>query len=130
MFDINWIAVLVAALAAFVLGGLWYGPLFGKKWMTLNKISPEDIAQSNMAVTYGLAFVLSFIAAIGMAVIMPDDMPFNHAPVFGFAVGFAFVMASFGISYLFESRPFALWLINGFYHVLQFTLYAVILALI
>jgi hypothetical protein len=27
--DINWLAVLVAAVVTFVLGGLWYGPLFG-----------------------------------------------------------------------------------------------------
>ena len=30
--DINWLAVIVAAVATFVLGGVWYGPLFGKIW--------------------------------------------------------------------------------------------------
>ena len=27
---LNWLAVLVAAVSAFVVGGIWYGPLFGK----------------------------------------------------------------------------------------------------
>jgi hypothetical protein len=30
--DVNWLAVLVAAVVTFVLGGVWYGPLFGKVW--------------------------------------------------------------------------------------------------
>jgi hypothetical protein len=32
--NIHWLSVLVAALSSFFLGGLWYGPLFGKTWMT------------------------------------------------------------------------------------------------
>ncbi|HLD39833.1 MAG TPA: DUF1761 family protein, partial [Candidatus Nanoarchaeia archaeon] len=31
----NYLAVLVAAIAAYVVGFLWYGPVFGKKWMAL-----------------------------------------------------------------------------------------------
>ncbi len=33
MFQINLLAVVVCAIASMVLGMLWYGPLFGKKWM-------------------------------------------------------------------------------------------------
>ncbi len=29
----NWWAILVATVVAFVLGGLWYGPIFGKAWL-------------------------------------------------------------------------------------------------
>ena len=39
----------------------------------------------------------------------------------GFAAGLCWVAASYGINYLFERRPLRLWLINGGYHVLQFT---------
>ena len=31
-FDINWLAVIAAAVSAFVLGGIWYGPLFKNAW--------------------------------------------------------------------------------------------------
>ena len=37
--EVNWIAVIAAAVSAFVMGGLWYGPLFGKKWMALVGLS-------------------------------------------------------------------------------------------
>lgn len=30
--DVNWLAIVAAAVAAFVVGFLWYGPLFGKRW--------------------------------------------------------------------------------------------------
>jgi hypothetical protein len=41
---INYLAVLVAALSTFVLGGLWYSPmLFGKAWMQLNNFTDADL---------------------------------------------------------------------------------------
>ena len=33
MFDVNWLGVVLAAAACFVVGGIWYGPIMGKKWM-------------------------------------------------------------------------------------------------
>ena len=57
--SVNWIAVFVAAGAAFALGAVWYGPLlFGKRWQALVGLSDEDIQSGNMAATYGGAFVL------------------------------------------------------------------------
>ena len=40
MLPINYIAVLVAALASFVIGFMFHGPLFGKLWMRLANIHP------------------------------------------------------------------------------------------
>jgi hypothetical protein len=40
MLPVNFVAVLVAALANFVIGFLFHGPLFGKTWMKLAKITP------------------------------------------------------------------------------------------
>ena len=38
---INHLAVIAAAIASFVLGGLWFGPLFGSAWMKENGFTPE-----------------------------------------------------------------------------------------
>lgn len=40
---INWLAVLVAAFATFMLGGAWYTALFGKLWQRLNGYSDEKL---------------------------------------------------------------------------------------
>ena len=127
--DVNWIAVLVAAISAFVAGGIWYGPLFAKKWMALNNITEHDVKQGNMVQTYGLAFLLSLVSAACFAMFLGRDPGVEFATGAGFSAGLFWVAASFGISYLFERRPFGLWLINGGYHTVQFTLYGLVLGL-
>ena len=61
---LNWWAILVATAAGFVLGGLWYGPLFGSAWMHALGKKPEDIKPSPTP------FVVSFFAAFLTAVVL------------------------------------------------------------
>jgi hypothetical protein len=130
---VNYLAVLAAAASAFVLGGLWYSPiLFAKKWMayTGNECAEGEQPKGNMGVIFGGAFLLSVIAAYVFALVIPaSDLGLKYGAIAGAMTGFAFAATSFGISYLFEQRPFGLWLINGGYHTLQFTLYGLVLGL-
>jgi hypothetical protein len=45
--DINWLAVVVAAVATFVLGGVWYGPLFGRVWRAAEGRPDPDPTQAS-----------------------------------------------------------------------------------
>jgi hypothetical protein len=129
--QVNLIAVLVCGVASLVLGGAWYSPLlFGKAWQRAAGLSDEQASSGNMAMIFGLAFVLSLIAAYVFGMFLGASMPLAGAVGAGFAAGLCWVAASFGINYLFERRPVALWLINGGYHTLQFTLFGLILGLI
>ena len=56
-------------------------------------------------------------------------MSLGAATAAGFSAGLCWVAASYGIAYLFERRPLSLWLINGGYHTLQFTLFGLIVGL-
>ncbi len=128
--EFNVLAVLAAAVATFVLGGLWYSPaLFGKAWQREAGVTDEQMRASNKAVIFGLAFVLSLVAAFVFAVFLGPRPPVNLGLGAGFAAGLCWVAASFGINYLFEQRSFKLWLINAGYHTLQFTIIGLILAL-
>ena len=49
----TWIGILAAAVAGFVIGGLWYGPLFGKAWMAARGISPDDKDGMSMPLVFG-----------------------------------------------------------------------------
>lgn len=116
---LNWLAVVVAALAAFALGALWYGPLFGKAWQALSGLTDDDIQQGHPAKTYGTALVLNLVAAFGMGMVMqlhpsPD---LGSGLNVGLLIGIAFVATSFGINYLFASRPLRLYLIDAGYMV-------------
>jgi hypothetical protein len=126
--EVNWIAVLLCGVASLVLGGLWYSPmLFAGAWQRAAGLSDEQARSGNMAVIFGGAFVLSVIAAAVFAMFLGHDMSLGAATAAGFSAGLCWVAASFGINYLFERRPLKLWLINGGYHTLQFTLFGLIL---
>jgi hypothetical protein len=129
--NVNLVAVLVCGVSSLVLGGIWYSPLlFAKAWQRGAGLSDEQAKSGNMAVIFGGAFVLSLIAAYVFAMFLGTEMPLAGAVGAGFAAGLCWVAASFAINYLFERRPPSLWLINGGYHTLQFTLFGLILGLI
>ncbi len=128
--EFNVLAVLAAAVATFVLGGLWYSPaLFGKAWQREAGVTDEQMRTSNKARVFGLAFILSLVAAVVFALFLGPRPPMSLGLGAGFSAGLCWVAASFGINYLFEQRSFKLWLINAGYHTLQFTIIGVILAL-
>ena len=128
--EVNWIAVIAAAVSAFVLGGLWYGPLFGKKWMALVGLSEEQARSGSPAMIFGGAFVLSLVAAFVFAMFLGPKPGIEFATAAGFAAGLCWVAATFGINYLFARKPLALWLIDGGYATLLFTLYGLLIGLL
>ena len=129
--DINWFAVLLCGASSMILGGLWYSPLlFGHVWQRGAGISDSDLAGGNPALIYGLAFLLSLIAAAIFATFLGREMGLGPSVAAGASAGLFWVAASFGINYLFERRTIAHWLVNGGYHTLQFTLFGLILGLL
>ncbi|HEX6928948.1 MAG TPA: DUF1761 domain-containing protein [Gammaproteobacteria bacterium] len=128
MSEINIWAVLAAAVSAFVLGGLWYSVLFGRIWMRETGMTEEKAQQGHPARVFGGAFILSLLAAYAFAMFL-GATPWKEATFYGFAAGLFWVAGSFGINYLFAQRSFKLWLIDGGYHTLQFTLYGLIIGL-
>ena len=125
--EVNYLAVALCAVSSLVLGGIWYSPmLFAKAWQQAAGLSDADLKGANMAKIFGLTFVLSFVAAYVFAMFL-GDMAVGPATAAGFSAGLCWVAAAYGITYLFERRPLKLWLINGGYHTLQFTLFGLII---
>lgn len=124
---INWLAVLAATLSAFVVGGLWYGPLFGKAWMQALALSEEELGKRNMPKVFGVALLLSLVAAINLAAFIGPDASIGFASAAGFAAGFGWVGMFLGILYLFEGRTFKAWAINAGYCTVALTLMGLIL---
>ncbi len=128
---VNLLAVFLAALSAFILGGLWYSPLmFFKPWKAAAKLSDDDLkARDGRApMVFGGAFVLALIGAFVFAMFLGPSPAMGFAVGAGASAGICWVAGSFGINYLFETRSLKLFLINGGYHTVQFTLYGVILS--
>ena len=118
--QVNYLAVLLAALSAFLLGGLWYSLLFARQWAALTGQSEEKLKSGNPAIVFGGAFLLNLVAAYVLAMFV-GRTDFRLTTLTGFAIGLCWVTTTLGNNYLFERRPFGLWLINGGYVTLQFT---------
>lgn len=125
--DINWLAVFAAAASSFILGGLWYSALFAKQWQTAAGVTDEQIKNGNMPLIFGGSFVLALIASASFAVFLGSEVDAMTGALYGFTAGLCWVAASFGMNYLFERKNLPLFLINGGYHTLQFTLIGLIL---
>ena len=60
--DIDWLAVIVAAIASFLVGAVWYSPLlFAKAWQREVGLSDAALAQGSVARTMGGAFALTLV---------------------------------------------------------------------
>ena len=124
---INYLAVLVVTIFAFVLGGLWYGPLFGKAWMQETGITEEVAKKSNMVKTFGLSIILNIVIALNMSAFLGPKTDFQFGLFAGLATGIGFVSASIGIMYLFSQKSLRLFLIDAGYQTVIYAIMGAIL---
>ncbi|MEQ8928038.1 MAG: DUF1761 domain-containing protein [Fulvivirga sp.] len=128
--DINYLAVVAAALSMFIIGGLWYSPmLFGNAWAKENGFTTEFIQGGNKAKIFGGSLVLSLIMAFNLAGFISGYEEWTWGLIGGFLSGFGWVAMSIGVLYLFERRSAKLFFINAGYFVISFLVMGLILGL-
>jgi len=122
------LAVLLAALSSFIVGGLWSSPiLFAKPWMKHTGLTEQDLAKSGKAGIFGGAFANALVSSLVLALFIGPKAGTAFGATAGFLVGFGWVSTSLATTFLFERRPRALIAIDAGYHVTGFTLMGVIL---
>lgn len=113
-----YLEILIGAIAAFALGSLWYTALFGKVWQAETGLTSEQ-AQSNMALTHGLAFVMMFILsyAVNYIVNLHDlaEQTFSHGALHGAMAAGLYCVPAIAINYLYQRKSLKLFLIDGAY---------------
>jgi len=129
---IHWIAVVVAALAYFVLGALWYSKiLFAPKWVAYTKVDMNDPngKKGFGAIMFG-SFIFMFITCIAIATLVAKFKMSGcwNGMKLGTLTGFCFGVSAISISYLYEKRPLGLHLINGGYTLIGNIIAAAIIA--
>jgi Protein of unknown function (DUF1761) len=127
----NWLAILCAGAAYWVLGYVWYSLLFGKVWAaSLREYRGERPASvGGMAGKMIVTFVANVVTAVGVAYLLHravvTDM--THALKMGAYVAIAFSIMTLTIAKVWEERPTKLWLIDASYHLLGCVMAAAIL---
>ena len=129
MNEINIWAVLVAAVASFAFGALWYSPLlFLKLWSRESGVNP-DAHLANPARVYGLTFVLTLLTSFALAILLGAQPQLSVAVATGAGAGICLVATSLGINYQFANRSLLLWSIDSGFHILRFLVMGVALGL-
>jgi len=114
---LNWWAILVATAAAFALGYVWYGPVFGKAWLAALGKTEDEIQPSPTP------FVVSFIAALATCIVVAALMGglgltgIGNGAVLGLLTGVAFIAASMASDTAFCGWGWKLWAIQAGYRV-------------
>ncbi|MBK7109645.1 MAG: DUF1761 domain-containing protein [Bacteroidetes bacterium] len=120
--NINYLAVIVCTVIAFVLGALWYSPvLFSKTWQKEVGLTNDDLKNANMFQIFGSSFVLMLVMIIGLAVLLgmtAHSTSFMSGFTFGLWIGVFFNAASYGINMLYQRKSLKLWLIDSSYQIL------------
>lgn len=137
--EVNYIAVLFAAVASMVLGFLWYSPmLFAKPWMKLMGYTADSMkkAQKEMGKLYALSFVVALITGYVLSHVMTLSMNFFHYDklstglITAFWMWIGFMMPVQLTDAIFGSKKWKLFAINTGYQLVSLIVMALVLALL
>ena len=125
MENTNWVSLVIAAVIPMIVGAIWYNPkLFGKAWMEGIGMTEEKMKSANMGLTYGLAFVMSFLIGFfllgfnnGLGQEAEFDT-FGHGVAHGLVLTIFFIMPVLLTKKLFEQSSWKnLWINIGYWAV-------------
>lgn len=69
--SVNYFAIVVGAVLSMVIGAVWYGPLFGKKWLEIVGATAEDLeARKKMQAAAGPLYVVQFVLTLFQVLVL------------------------------------------------------------
>jgi hypothetical protein len=125
--DLNWLAVLVAALAWFAFSAIWYSiPPLSNAWQRAAKVTPGEGPPLAMILvpTFIGYFVTSTVIALIATALSGDDVVNGLA--LGVALGVGFGIVGAVVNQMYEQKGGSYWLINGVNAVIAYSIVAVI----
>lgn len=136
--EVNYLAVLLAAMSSMVVGSIWYSmSVFGKSWAKLARVDmSKDVKSSELSVLLASTFVISLITAYVLAHVTHLSNSFfgnsylQDALTTGFWVWLGFNAVRFATHDMFEGRPKKLTLINIANEFVTIMLMALVIGLV
>lgn len=109
MLNANLLAIGVATLAAFMVGGLWFGPLFSKPWMAELGLTKDYTGGRSMAMLFGWTLALEAVSAFFLGHLLAHVASSARTTMMistGIALGF--ISPAICINYLYQGRSLKL----------------------
>lgn len=132
--EINDLMVLLAAVAAFALGGIWYSPpFFGPAWMRAHGYTAEKMAEMREKTPQARSMAITFISQFAMAVVLAYLMRWigiagvKPGVLFGLLVWAGFAAPVALIANTFSDRIFRVFIIESGYQLASIVLMAAII---
>jgi hypothetical protein len=125
--------IVVSGIAFMLVGGMWYGPLFGKTWMALTGVTMEQAkaTPSNvMTRMYGGSFVAALVASYVLSLLIDATLvtTLGGGICLGIVTALGFSGTAFASSYLFNQKPVGLYVIDTGYQVVCLAIAGAILS--
>jgi hypothetical protein len=129
--NLNYLHIAVSTLVYFLLGAIWYSLLFGKKWMALLGIVPNEKDKKDMPKIMAITVVLNFIITSAVACVLHFVQPSSvmGALKVGILLGVGFTACTTAMNYMYSKRPFGLTMIDSGYHVVSICAVSVLMTL-
>ena len=94
--ELNYLAIILATIVQFILGAVWYGPLFGKLWGRIHgfdKLSKDvqDKMVKAMAPFYGIQFLVTVMTTVVLAILI-ENLPDWNVLVLALFLWLGFVL--------------------------------------
>ncbi len=128
--EMNYLAILVGAIASVVIGAIWYLPaMFGNAWMVAIGKTKEEVERDFTPSKIVWAVVFGFIISYAIARLIVWTG--KNTPLGGLEVGLlasiGFVMGTIAVNHVFEGRPAKLTFIYALHHLVEFLVIGLIL---
>jgi len=138
MVPVNYFAVLVSAISSMVIGFLWYGPIFGKIWASLQGWTSQMMDEQKAKGGMGKSYALMFIGSLLMSFVLSHAIVFasTYLKVAGVSAGLTagfwnwlgFIAPVTLGSVLWEGKSWKLWILNNGYYLVTLLVMGTILA--
>ena len=116
MNDLSILGVILASLAFFLIGGLWYTVLFGKMWRAEMGIAEADVGSPQPIMFIG-SFICGLVIAITLAFLIKEQGVACGIKI-GAGTGFGIGAAVMAQNAIYESKSVKFWAINAAYVVI------------
>lgn len=134
----HYLSIILATIAAFAVGALWYGPLFGRRWRLLMNFSEGHVgAEAGAATGQGMSmasamtggFIATFFLVWALNFLMEafSIMTLSGALAISLLVSLGFIATTMANSVFYERRPWGLYLINVTHYIVTLIAAALVL---